>query len=114
MADLARFTDEKEDLIGGGDFDRKKIEEKLWKMAVMNPPPGSNPNVPPSPAWRVIMYAGESGRERYADPPLAKFTKPTKIQFQAIPIGLQGQDVMGIAQTGTGKTMAFGIPIIQR
>jgi ATP-dependent RNA helicase RhlE len=43
-----------------------------------------------------------------------KFTVPTKIQFQAIPIGLQGQDVMGIAQTGTGKTMAFGIPLIQR
>ena len=43
-----------------------------------------------------------------------KFTVPTKIQFQAIPIGLQGQDVMGIAQTGTGKTIAFGIPLIQR
>ena len=43
-----------------------------------------------------------------------KFTVPTKIQYQAIPIGLQGQDVMGIAQTGTGKTMAFGIPVIQR
>jgi len=43
-----------------------------------------------------------------------KFTVPTKIQFQAIPPGLQGQDVMGIAQTGTGKTLAFGIPIIQR
>ncbi len=43
-----------------------------------------------------------------------KFTVPTKIQYQAIPVGLQGQDVMGIAQTGTGKTMAFGIPLIQR
>ena len=43
-----------------------------------------------------------------------KFTVPTKIQFQAIPVALQGQDVMGIAQTGTGKTMAFGIPLIQR
>ncbi len=43
-----------------------------------------------------------------------KFVVPTKIQFQAIPIALQGQDVMGIAQTGTGKTMAFGIPLIQR
>ncbi|MDE1920353.1 MAG: DEAD/DEAH box helicase [Candidatus Omnitrophica bacterium] len=43
-----------------------------------------------------------------------KFTTPTKIQYQAIPIGLQGQDVMGIAQTGTGKTIAFGIPLIQR
>ena len=43
-----------------------------------------------------------------------KFTVPTPIQYQAIPIGLQGQDVMGIAQTGTGKTIAFGIPLIQR
>ena len=43
-----------------------------------------------------------------------KFTVPTKIQFQAIPIGLEGKDVMGIAQTGTGKTMAFGIPLVQR
>ncbi len=43
-----------------------------------------------------------------------KFTVPTKIQHQAIPIALQGHDVMGIAQTGTGKTMAFGIPLIQR
>ena len=43
-----------------------------------------------------------------------KFTIPTQIQRQAIPIGLQGQDVMGVAQTGTGKTMAFGIPLIQR
>src|SRR5471030_820833 len=43
-----------------------------------------------------------------------KFTVPTKIQFQAIPIGLEGKDVMGIAQTGTGKTIAFGIPLVQR
>ncbi|MBF0572103.1 MAG: DEAD/DEAH box helicase [Candidatus Omnitrophica bacterium] len=43
-----------------------------------------------------------------------KFTVPTKIQYQAIPVGLLGQDVMGIAQTGTGKTIAFGIPLIQR
>ena len=43
-----------------------------------------------------------------------KFTVPTPIQFQSIPIGISGKDVMGIAQTGTGKTMAFGIPMIQR
>ncbi len=43
-----------------------------------------------------------------------KFTIPTPIQEQAIPIGLEGKDIMGIAQTGTGKTMAFGIPMIQR
>jgi len=43
-----------------------------------------------------------------------KFTTPTQIQYQAIPIGIEGKDVMGIAQTGTGKTLAFGIPMVQR
>ena len=43
-----------------------------------------------------------------------RFTIPTPIQFQSIPIAIEGKDVMGIAQTGTGKTMAFGIPMIQR
>jgi ATP-dependent RNA helicase RhlE len=43
-----------------------------------------------------------------------KFTVPTPIQHQAIPIGVQGKDVIGIAQTGTGKTLAFGIPMLQR
>lgn len=43
-----------------------------------------------------------------------KFTKPTPIQFQSIPSALQGKDLMGIAQTGTGKTLAFGIPMIQK
>ena len=43
-----------------------------------------------------------------------KFVVPTPIQRQAIPIATQGKDVVGIAQTGTGKTLAFGIPMIQR
>lgn len=42
------------------------------------------------------------------------FTVPTPIQHQIIPGGLDGKDVIGIAQTGTGKTLAFGIPMIQR
>jgi len=42
------------------------------------------------------------------------FTTPTPIQNKAIPIAIQGNDVMGIAQTGTGKTLAFGLPMIQR
>lgn len=41
------------------------------------------------------------------------FTTPTPIQEQAIPHALEGKDIMGIAQTGTGKTYAFGIPLIQ-
>ncbi|MFH0830477.1 MAG: DEAD/DEAH box helicase [Parcubacteria group bacterium] len=43
-----------------------------------------------------------------------KFTQPTPIQQQAMPIAIQGKDVVGIAQTGTGKTLAFGVPMIQR
>ncbi len=40
------------------------------------------------------------------------YTQPTPIQEQAIPILLQGKDLLGVAQTGTGKTAAFGIPIL--
>lgn len=42
------------------------------------------------------------------------FTIPTPIQRKAIPIAIEGKDIIGIAQTGTGKTFAFGIPMIQR
>ena len=43
-----------------------------------------------------------------------KFTSPTPIQHKAIPVAVEGKDLVGIAQTGTGKTLAFGIPMIQR
>ncbi len=43
-----------------------------------------------------------------------KFTVPTPIQQKGIPIGVEGKDIIGIAQTGTGKTLAFGIPMVQR
>ncbi|MFH1401379.1 MAG: DEAD/DEAH box helicase [Parcubacteria group bacterium] len=42
------------------------------------------------------------------------YTTPTPIQHQSIPIAIEGKDIVGIAQTGTGKTLAFGIPMIQR
>lgn len=61
---------------------------------------------------------------RFSDLPIASnllaalehhhFTTPTPIQHQTIPVALTGKDIMGIAQTGTGKTLAFGIPLIQR
>ena len=40
------------------------------------------------------------------------YSRPTPIQEQAIPILLKGHDLLGVAQTGTGKTAAFGIPIL--
>ncbi|MBU2542590.1 DEAD/DEAH box helicase [Patescibacteria group bacterium] len=42
------------------------------------------------------------------------FKTPTPIQRQVIPPALEGKDIVGIAQTGTGKTLAFGIPMIQQ
>ncbi|MGL4431204.1 MAG: DEAD/DEAH box helicase [Plesiomonas shigelloides] len=42
------------------------------------------------------------------------YHQPTPIQQQAIPLILQGQDILGSAQTGTGKTAAFALPIIQQ
>jgi len=55
---------------------------------------------------------------RIADPILRSlkeegYTIPTPIQKEAIPIILQGTDLMGCAQTGTGKTAAFAIPILK-
>lgn len=42
------------------------------------------------------------------------FSVPTPIQHKCIPLALAGRDIVGIAQTGTGKTLAFGLPMIER
>jgi len=43
-----------------------------------------------------------------------RYTEPTPVQLRSIPIGIEGKDLIAIAQTGTGKTLAFGIPMLQR
>ena len=42
------------------------------------------------------------------------YTSPTPIQHETIPLVLKGLDVLGMAQTGTGKTAAFTLPILQK
>lgn len=42
------------------------------------------------------------------------YTEPTPIQHKVIPVALAGNDIVGIAQTGTGKTLAFGLPMLQK
>ena len=59
------------------------------------------------------------GEMRFSDPMMralqsAGYTHPTPIQAGLIPQALQGEDLMGQAQTGTGKTAAFAIPILER
>src|SRR5512147_954780 len=44
----------------------------------------------------------------------AQYLTPTPIQAQAIPLVMQGHDIVGLAHTGTGKTAAFVLPILQR
>ncbi|MGI4718315.1 MAG: DEAD/DEAH box helicase [Janthinobacterium lividum] len=71
----------------------------------------------------VQVAADEAPSVRFADLGLAPeilraltdqgYVHPTPIQAQAIPLVLQGRDVMGAAQTGTGKTAGFSLPIIQ-
>lgn len=43
-----------------------------------------------------------------------QFNEPTPIQAEAIPLALEGKDILGSAQTGTGKTGAFGIPLVAK
>ena len=44
----------------------------------------------------------------------ANFVTPTPIQVKSIPVALTGKDILGTAQTGTGKTLAFTIPLINK
>jgi len=44
----------------------------------------------------------------------AGFTTPRPIQIETIPAGLAGEDILGLAQTGTGKTAAFALPLLAR
>ena len=80
----------------------------------------------------VVCQTGLSGRDATIRPHMSSFSNlqlaptlaravaemgyesMTPIQAQAIPVVLAGQDVMGAAQTGTGKTAAFSLPLLQR
>ena len=76
-----------------------------------------------APADVVIVAATPAADVKFADFGLSPlilraltdqgYVHPTPIQAQAIPVLLQGRDVMGAAQTGTGKTAGFALPIIQ-
>jgi ATP-dependent RNA helicase RhlE len=73
-------------------------------------PPVVVDDLPPIPSFAELGLLPELVRAVEA----AGYTSPTPIQQEAIPIILRGRDVMGLAQTGTGKTAAFTLPMIHR
>jgi ATP-dependent RNA helicase RhlE len=75
-------------------------------------PPAVPASAPPAATPRFDELG--FGPEILADLAVLKYERPTPIQAAAIPVCLTGRDVIGIAQTGTGKTAAFCLPIIQR
>ncbi|MBA5640395.1 DEAD/DEAH box helicase [Duganella sp. LX20W] len=86
-------------------------------------PVAAAPAAPVAAAPAAPAAAAPAAQVRFADfglSPLIEraltdqgYVHPTPIQAQAIPVLLQGRDVMGAAQTGTGKTASFALPIIQ-
>jgi ATP-dependent RNA helicase DDX23/PRP28 len=70
------------------------------------PPPMRNFREAPSPELPTLHPALLDAIEN-----VMKYTDPSPIQRQAIPIGLQRRDLIGIAETGSGKTCAFGVPL---
>ncbi len=75
-------------------------------------------------ADEIVVTHEENVGPRFKDLPLSprllevleknKFIIPTPIQEKAIPVVMEGKDLIGIAQTGTGKTLAFGLPILEK
>ncbi|CAM2148025.1 ATP-dependent RNA helicase RhlE [Pararobbsia alpina] len=92
-------------------------------MSDHSAPPADTPDVPGQPATAATAPAAPVATSFDAfglAPEIRKaiadqgYTTPTPIQAQAIPVVLSGRDVMGAAQTGTGKTASFSLPILQR
>ncbi len=76
---------------------------------------------PAQAAPSLVDVPTENGFDRFAFGPAVQrairavgFTEPRPIQAESIAIVLAGTDVLGLAQTGTGKTAAFGLPIVER
>ncbi|MBP6944419.1 DEAD/DEAH box helicase [Patescibacteria group bacterium] len=85
------------------------------RSTVPPPPIPKAPPLPPTPTTTSPIFFGLGLAPGLLDAlSQLKIHTPTPIQERAIPLALDGKDVVGIAQTGTGKTLAFGLPMIQR
>jgi ATP-dependent RNA helicase DDX47/RRP3 len=99
--------------------DHECVEEAL---ALESEQPPQQPNLPSSDV--ITVDDGKASVSTFASLGLSpqlcdacvsmKWLKPTPIQEQSIPYGLQGRDIIALAQTGSGKTGAFALPILHK
>src|SRR5467141_3730123 len=82
----------------------------MLNVSEVKPEPSSEPLAECASARFSEMLISPYVKERLA---AARFTTPTPVQAAAIPQALEGKDVLATAQTGTGKTLAFLIPVIE-
>lgn len=89
-----------------------EIVRAIQAVQITEAQEGYTPEGPYSPKYRFEDFAiSPQLKKNIAD---KRYTAPTPIQDQAIPAILEGSDVIGIANTGTGKTAAFLIPLIEK
>ena len=81
------------------------------KQAPVPPPPA--PEVPPGPYPEAFEVLGFSPAVLAGIRDMG-YASPTEIQAKAAPVALEGKDIIGASQTGTGKTAAFGMPTLSR
>ncbi|EGV66047.1 ribosomal RNA processing protein [Yamadazyma tenuis] len=113
-----------------GILDTQALADKIRKNALKKKQeqaaaPALEPPIAPSVVLedKVVDASAETAIQSFAEFDLIpeilesiqamKFTKPTPIQAESIPHALAGKDIIGLAQTGSGKTAAFAIPILQ-
>ena len=87
-------------------------EQATSDAASASPPKPSDPSAEATPEPKSFQDLGviDSLCEACAN---LKYKSPTPIQREAIPVALRGRDLIGLAETGSGKTAAFALPILQ-
>lgn len=88
----------------------EKDQEKLDKLAGVNEESKVESNLLADVTFEDLKVCPEI-REAIA---AMGYKYPTKIQAESLPYTLEGRDMIGLAETGSGKTAAFAIPVIQR